>query len=190
MSKLYSGVYDATNQTLAITSEEEIDLRIEVESLVPNIWKKFREACLNARSLMLAHQTNKTSVIRADIKEIQKDAAKLFEKIQKMSPVTHALFPSGTYDTISELLAMIELAGRHAQELPTGNQPLIYRDFLAKSIADLMKENNVQPKLVRDISTDAWKGDHTYASLLRNAIILVEGKDSLDLFKHMQAGLK
>ena len=128
MSNLYSGVYDATNQTLAITSKEELDLQKEVESLIPGIWKKFREACLNARSMMQAHQDNKTSSIRVEIKDVQNVAEKLFEKIQKLSPAAQALLSSATHDTISELLAMIELAKRNAQNLPTGNQPLIYRD--------------------------------------------------------------
>jgi hypothetical protein len=187
---LFAGIYDATNQALAVSPAEEIDYKREVTALLPGQWSTFRSVCLSAKSLLKAHTINKTTTIRKNINNIVKTANKLEELFGGLPEAGVSLFPAETHGHIQDLLACISLAKSKAGNLPDGRQPLNHRNYLAKALANLMKTAGVEPKLFRDYPEDNWIGDNSYAKIFRIGIILVEGKDPGDLYKHLQTGLE
>lgn len=190
MSMLFAGIYDATDQALSIKPEEEVEYERQVTALLPGQWNKFRRECLSAKGLLKAHTINKTTTIRKNINNIVKTANKLEEIFRGLPEAGVSLFPVETHGHIQELLACISLAKTKAEKLPDGRQPFSHRNYLAKALANLMKTAGVEPKLFRDYPEDNWIGDDRYAKIFRIGIILVEGKDPGDLYKHLQTGLE
>jgi hypothetical protein len=190
MSMLLAGIYDATDQALSVSPDEEVEYEREVTALLPGQWNKFRRECLSARGLLQAHSTNKTTTIRKNVNNIVKTINKLDEIFRGLPEAGVSLFPVETHGHIQELLACILLAKTNATNLPDGRQPFSHRDYLAMALANLMKKSGVEPKLFRDFPEKNWIGDDRYAKLFRIGIILVEGKDPGDLYKHLQAGLE
>ena len=190
MSMLFAGIYDATDQALSVSPDEEVEYEREVTALLPGQWNKFRGECLSAKGLLNAHSINKTTTIRKNINNIVKTANKLDEIFRGLPEAGVSLFPVETHGHIQELLACISLAKTNAGKLPDGRQPFSHRNYLAKALAHLMKASGIEPKLFRDYPEDNWIGDDSYARIFRIGIILVEGKDPGDLYKHLQTGLE
>ena len=184
-----AGIFDAADVKLAVLPQEEVAFRKEVEASLPGQWETFRSACLSAAALLLAHQSNKTVEIKKTINNLYSLIQDVSIQFSELPPGGVGLFQGDTQELIAELVARVDLAEKKSKELNRSKPRLQYRDYLAQKIAEIMFAKNLTPSRVRDYSHDSWKGNSTYARLLRIGVILIEGKDPEDLFSYLKQGL-
>ena len=175
--------------------EEEMRIKNAVESILPNAWPEFKTICTMAIGIKNIADENKTARIRQGVRGAIPKVQRARKAIKKLAPAVRRLLPSDSDDTLDQIVSVLSNAYSELDELPDGKQPREHRDYLAREIAELMRQHGIEPRALGDhCNSDdvrtSWEGDDRFAQLVRRAIILVEGRQPQDVRPILRRALR
>lgn len=179
---------------LNVSKEFEIETQREIEGLLPGSWVKIREICVDAKDLKYRQSAGKVADIRSGLRSCHTYAEKTLRAFNGLPTAARALISSDAHNKLSELVASLELAlagALNKKDFPDGKTAYFYREYIAAHIVKIMREQDVEPKMNRDINYTST-GNDTYAQLVRLAIELTDDgiASPVELMKIMKQGLE